>query len=880
MRKYIYVLAGTCLTLSATAQELLPYQNPDLSPKERAKDLCERLTLEEKATLMLDISDAIPRLGIKTFNWWSEALHGVANQGNVTVYPEPIGMAASFNDDLVFEVFDQTSDEARAAYNIWIGSGKEDTRFHSLSFWTPNVNIFRDPRWGRGQETYGEDPYLTSRMGVQVVKGLQGPSDTKYRKLYACAKHYAIHSGPEWGRHVDNINNVSPRDLWETYMPAFKACVQKGDVREVMCAYQRWDDEPCCGSTRLLQKILREDWGFKYMVVSDCSAVSDFWQTHKISSTPSHAAAKAVLAGTDVECGYNYAYKSLPKAVYDGLIDEKDIDIHICRLLEGRFELGEMDDPSLVNWSQLGEEILNNKKHQQTALEMARQTLVLLQNKNNLLPLKKGKVAVIGPNADDEVLMWGNYNGTPNQTETLLEGVQKMAGKRNVVTFKGCDLVSDQVLESFYDQCAIDGKRGFRGTFWKNDIWTLGDNYTTFNPETRQGKNLPNPDAIRQHDRPISVTTYGNYAFAPGIPLTKFSGLYETVFAPKQTCEVLLDVEGCSYFEVFVNGQSTACEKTWRTTDTRTLFHAEAGKEYKIEIRYSQILSYNANLKVNIGRENKVDYQALIKQLSGIETVIFAGGISARLEGEEMPVSLPGFKGGDRTDIELPQVQRDFLKALHEAGKKVVFVNFSGSAMAMMPELETCDAILQAWYPGERGGEAIADVLYGKYNPSGKLPVTFYKNLAQLPDFHDYSMKGRTYRYMTEEPLFPFGFGLSYTTFAVNEGTLSSEEFCGQPVSLEVSVQNTGRMAGTEVVQMYIHRMDDNEGPAKTLRGYQRISLNAGEKGKVTIPIDAESLETFDPSTNSMRLIPGRYEILYGTSSSTNNLKCVELEVK
>ncbi len=877
MKKTILSVALMAMSLCSINAQMLPYQNPDLSPKERARDLCSRLTLEEKAVIMLDISEAVPRLGIKKFNWWSEALHGVANMGNVTVYPEPIGMAASFNDALVYKVFDQTSDEARAAYNKWIADGHEDTRFHSLSFWTPNVNIFRDPRWGRGQETYGEDPYLTSRLGVQVVKGLQGPSDTKYRKLYACAKHYAIHSGPEWGRHVDNINNVSPRDLWETYMPAFKACVQKGDVREVMCAYQRWDDEPCCGNTRLLQQILRDEWGFKYMVVSDCGAVSDFWQNHKTSSTPAHAASKGVLAGTDVECGFDYAYKSIPEAVRNGLISEKDVDEKVLRLLEGRFELGEMDDASLVSWSKLGPEILNCKKHQQTALEMAQQTIVLLQNRDNVLPLQKGKVAVIGPNANDEQLMWGNYNGTPNQTVTLLEGIQGKVGKGKVMTFKGCDLVSDKELESFYDQCSIDGKKGFRAQFWNEDIWTLGDERTTPNPERTTTDNLPAPVSRRHHDRPISVTTYGNYAFAPGVNLTKFSGLYETVFRPKQSCEVLLDVEGCSYFEVFVNGESKVRQATWRDTDTRTIFQAKAGEEYKIEIRYAQILSYNANLKVNIGRENVVDYGKLIARLKGYDTVVFAGGISARLEGEEMPVNLPGFKGGDRTDIELPAVQRGFLKALHDAGKKVVFVNFSGSAMAMVPELESCDAIVQAWYPGEQGGQALADVLYGAYNPSGKLPVTFYKSVSQLPDFQDYSMQNRTYRYMKDEPLFPFGYGLSYTQFSIGEAKL--QQSAKASVSITIPVTNSGKRSGTETVQIYVKRVDDKNGPLKSLRGYERVSLKPGETKNVTIALDAEAFETFDEGSNTIRTMAGKYIIYYGTSSADKDLRTVNYEL-
>ena len=849
-----------------SAQALLPYQNTELTPHERAVDITRRMTLDEKATVMQDISEAVPRLGIRKFNWWSEALHGIANMGNVTVYPEPIGMAASFNDELVYEVFSQVSDEGRAAYNQWIADGHEDQRFHSLSVWTPNVNIFRDPRWGRGQETYGEDPYLTSRLGVQVVKGLQGPSDTKYRKLYACAKHYAVHSGPESSRHVDNINDVTPRDLWETYMPAFKATVQKGDVREVMCAYQRWDDEPCCGSTRLLQKILRDDWGFKYMVVSDCGAVSDFWQNHKTSSTPRHAAAVGTLAGTDVECGFDYVYKSIPEAVQMGLIDEAEVDKHVIRLMEGRFELGEMDDPSLVSWSQLGPEILNSKQHRATALDMAHQTLTLLQNNGDVLPLSKGsKVAVIGPNYNDEVLMWGNYNGTPNQTTSLLEGIVAKVGKSKVKSFQGCDLVNEKVLTSFYDQCSIDGKRGFRGTFWNNIEWS------------------GTPVTTRQHVTPISETTFGQHQFAPGVNLTHFSAIYETVFRPQQTGRVLLDVESVSDFEVLVDGKSLVHEKTWRTTDTRNFFDVERGKEYRIEIRWAHIPTYNASLKVNIGIEEDVNYDALIASLKGYETVIFAGGISAGLEGEEMPVDLPGFAGGDRTDIELPAVQRRFLQKLHEAGKRVIFVNFSGSAMAMVPETESCDAILQAWYPGEEGGRAIADVLYGDYNPSGKLPVTFYKNVAQLPDFKDYNMRGRTYRYMTEEPLFPFGYGLSYTTFAIGQAEARAHILTSSHLdafTLKVPVTNTGRRRGTEVVQVYLRRAEDTDGPLRTLRGYQRVTLNPGQTADAVITLDAEAFETFDPSTNSMRVLPGHYELYYGNSSDLRALKCVDVEIK
>ena len=391
MKKELLLALAFLLVANLWGQQL-PYQNPNLTSEQRAKDLISRLSLTEKATLMCDISDAIPRMGIKKFNWWSEALHGFANNANVTVFPEPVGMAASFDDGLVYRIFNAASDEARAKYNEATQKGQENKRFLSLSVWTPNVNIFRDPRWGRGQETYGEDPYLTSRMGVSVVKGLQGPADSKYKKLLACAKHFAVHSGPEWSRHSLNINNLDPRDLWETYLPAFKELVQKSDVRQVMCAYQRLDDEPCCGSTQLLQRILRNEWGYKYMVVADCGAVSDFYTSHKVSSDAVHAASKGVWAGTDVECQWaDHIYKQLPEAVYKGLITEEEINKHLLRVLVGRFDLGEMDDDALVPWSKIPMSIVNNDEHRKLALDMALKSMTLLQNKNNTLPLSKSK---------------------------------------------------------------------------------------------------------------------------------------------------------------------------------------------------------------------------------------------------------------------------------------------------------------------------------------------------------------------------------------------------------------------------------------------------------------------------------------------------------
>ena len=865
MRKLFIMLTVAC-GLTAMAQQL-PYQNPNLSAKERAIDLCSRLTLEEKAMLMLDESPAIPRLGIKKFFWWSEALHGAANMGNVTVFPEPVAMASSFNPELLYKCFDVASTEFRAQYNHRLYDLKgEDMKMRSLSVWTPNVNIFRDPRWGRGQETYGEDPYLTSVMGDAVVRGLQGDPLTgetgqhKYRKLWACAKHYAVHSGPEYTRHSANLTNVPVRDFWETYMPAFKHLVTKSDVREVMCAYQRLDDDPCCGSNRLLQTILRDEWGFKYLVVSDCGAISDFYESHKSSSSPVTASAKATLAGTDVECGYGYAYRSIPEAVRRGLITEAEVDKHVVRLLEGRFDLGEMDDPSLVEWSKIPYSAMSTKESAKISLDMARQTIVLLLNKDNILPLKKNaeKIAVIGPNAHNEPMMWGNYNGTPNHTVTILDGIK--AKQKKIFYAPGCDLTYDKVMECHMaTECmAPDGKKGLRGTFWTNTDM-IGKPFTT-----------------EYYTKPLAVTTNGMHVFAANLPIEDFSAKYETTFAPKDAGEYVLNVEGTGEFEVLVNGERKAFHRIWRSTPTRTVLQAKAGEKFQIEVRFQTVKTWGAGMKINIARELPIDYEQTIAQLKGISKVIFVGGIAPSLEGEEMPVNIEGFKGGDRTSIELPKVQREFLKALKAAGKQVIFVNCSGSAIALTPETVSCDAIVQAWYPGQEGGTAVADVLFGDVNPSGKLPVTFYKNDGQLPDYEDYSMKGRTYRYFSDG-LYPFGYGLSYTSFEIGEATSSVD---GNSVAITVPVKNTGKRDGTEIVQLYIRNLQDADGPLKTLRAFQRVTLKAGEGKAETIRLNRESFEFWDAETNTMRVKPGSYELLYGNSSADKDLKRMTIHIK
>lgn len=872
MNKNRIQLHGICLSflatllfaISAWAQHY-PFQNPDLSSEERAKDLISRLTLEEKSALMCDQSDAIPRLGIKKFNWWSEALHGYANNDSVTVFPQNIGMAASFNDELVYRIFDAVSDEGRAKYHQAQRRGEENRRFLSLSVWTPNVNIFRDPRWGRGQETYGEDPYLMSRMGVQVVKGLQGPEDARYRKLLACAKHYAVHSGPEWSRHELNVNNVSPREFYETYLPAFKALVKEADVRQVMCAYQRLHDEPCCSNTRLLQRILREEWGYKHLVVADCGAITDFYTTHNVSSTPVHATARGVLAGTDLECIWdNYHYKMLPKSVEKDLLKEEDIDRSLMRVLIGRFDVGDFDDNAIVPWAQIPETVLNSQKHRQLAYEMAQQSMTLLQNKNNILPLSKSirKLAVIGPNADDEKMLWGNYNGTPIRTITILDGIKSKVSPKNIFYDKGVDLVDDKVTISYFSNGSFEGRKGFKATYW---------NTPDFSGNMVVSQQLVNP---------IRLTAAGQHEFAPGVKLEGFSAIYETEFVPTVSEQIVFKGGATGLFELIVNGETLQTYTNWRTLSARIPFMVEAGKTYKIEIRYAQRENWQANIEFDFGREEDVDYTALVDKLKGFETVIFVGGLSGNLEGEEMPVSYPGFKGGDRTHIELPAVQRNALKVLKAAGKKVIFVNCSGSAIAFEPETESCDAILQAWYGGESGGQAVADVLFGDYNPSGKLPVTFYRNSDKLGDFEDYSMKGRTYRYSTDY-LFPFGFGLSYTTFEIGNATISKTNInSNESVQLSIPVKNTGKRAGTEIVQVYIRKVNDLEGPLKTLRGFQRVELAAGKSQTAIIGLTPSSFEFYDWNQRKMAVTPGEYEIYYGNSSVTHELKKVTINIQ
>jgi len=844
-----------CLSMAASLQaQVLPYQDANLTAAQRADDLLGRLTLEEKVSLMMDTSPAIERLGIPQFQWWNEALHGIGRNGFATVFPITMGMAASWDDALLHKVFTAVSDEARVKAQQAKRSG-DIKRYQSLSFWTPNINIFRDPRWGRGQETYGEDPYLTSKMGLAVVRGLQGVGYngedlgiSKYRKLLACAKHFAVHSGPEWNRHEFNVENLPERDLWETYLPAFKALVQEGKVAEIMCAYQRIDGQPCCSQTRYEQQILRDEWGFDGLITSDCGAIRDFLpRWHNTAKDPAEASAQAVLAGTDVECGSEY--KNLPMAVRRGDIKEADLDKSLRRLLIARFELGDFDNDDLNPWTKIPESIVACDAHKQLALDMARKSMVLLQNKNQALPLAKdARIAVLGANAIDSVMQWGNYSGFATRTITALEGIQQLAPQARFIS--GCGLTRNEVFESRFGELRSPlGDKGMQATYYNNT--------------EMKGA----PAATAKFTAPIMLSNGGNTVFAPGLNLEKFSARLDATFIPTNDETVIFNINGDDKVRLIVNGDTIV--NIWQTRNriqgAQKEMVVKAGEHYRIQIDYVQVSDF-AFLGFDIQHKVAPTHQQLLAQIGDAETVIFVGGISPKLEGEEMRVNEEGFKGGDRTSIELPKAQRETLAMLHQAGKKVIFVNCSGSAMALAPELESCDAIIQAWYSGELGGQALAEVLFGDYNPSGKLPITFYKNTDELPDFLDYTMKNRTYRYYTGEALFPFGFGLSYTQFEIGKPQYSNNK-------VRVSVKNTGTREGLETVQVYIRHLADKEGPQKTLRAYQQVALKPGESKTVVIDLPRQRFEGWDAKTNTMRVVPGKYELMVGNSSADSQLK-------
>ena len=853
-----------------------PYQNPKLSYAERVENLLSLLTPEEKVGLMMNKSVSIDRLGIPSYNWWSEACHGV-RQGGYTVYPQPIGMAAAFNPQQVYDVFSTVSDEARANWNR---TDHSDPKLYNvpmgvtyypgnpeLTFWCPNVNIFRDPRWGRGQETCGEDPYLNAVLGVQTVLGMQG-NDDRYFKTHACAKHYAVHSGPEPLRHSYNAS-VSMRDLWETYLPAFKSLVTKGNVREVMCAYNRYEGVPCCTSDRLLVDILRRKWNYEAIVLTDCDAINNFYNRgqHETHPDPLSASVDAVLNGTDLECGK--VFMVLTEALEKGLIQESTLDFHLRRTLYGRFELGMFDPAEMLPWANLTPDVISSEANNNLAIQAARESMVLLENKKlqdgqgewkAVLPLSKNlkNIAVVGPNADDIELLNGNYGGTPTKEHqhSLLEGIQAAVPGANVFYRKACEL-ADGETTIHHLQEFNDGK-GVLVEFYNN-------------------KELSGEPAVTGYYNELNFSTFGAWGFAQGVSKdtlsVRVSGQYKATFTGdmKYTLATdngyLLKVNG----QVVEEAQGGGRRGGFRRRVEYKSFPVQEGQTYDVVIEYRHGNGQFAMLRGDICERKPVEFDDLAAEVKDMDVIIIIGGISARMEGE----------GGDKADIELPAVQQKLVRAMHATGRPVVFVNCSGSAIAFGSVEGQYDALVQAWYPGQGGSKALADVLFGDYNPSGKLPVTFYRTNDDLPDFLDYSMENRTYRYFRGQPQYAFGYGLSYTTFAYGKGKLSRNSMKADgKVTITVPVTNTGSREGAETVQIYVKALDYPEAPIKSLRGFQKLTLAAGQTAQASITLDGEAFEYYDPSIDELSTRPGRYQILYGSSSRDNDLQSLDFVVR
>ncbi|MBN1415219.1 MAG: glycoside hydrolase family 3 C-terminal domain-containing protein [Bacteroidales bacterium] len=823
--------------------KLLPYQDPDLSIEERVNDLVSRMTLDEKISQMMNGADSIARLGIPDYNWWSEGLHGVANSGIATVFPQAIGLGATWNDSLIYRVADVISTEFRAKFNDYQRQGDHGL-FKGLTVWSPNINIFRDPRWGRGQETYGEDPFLTARIGVAFVRGLQG-SDAKYFKVIATPKHYAVHSGPEPERH--HFNAVTDyRDFAETYLPAFKACIVEGGAYSIMGAYQRYLGTPCCASDLLLKEVLRDKWNFGGYVVSDCGAIYDIYANHKFVKTPEEAAALAVLAGCDLECGDTYQY--LKSAVEKGLLKESDIDIAVKRLFTARFKLGLFDPADRVSYAQIPLSDNDSPEHRKLALKTAHESMVLLKNEDNFLPLKKEikTIAVIGANANVPEVLYGNYNGISSSPVTPLAGIKNRAPKSTEILFEaGSDLADDfpVLLEVPEDALSSGDEKGLKAEYFDN-MELKGTPFLT-----RTDKNI-------------------HFDFISNAPLpgksTRFSVRWSGNLSVPETGTYFLGFRGDDGYRVFLDNRLLF--ESWKDqapTTTKVKVELVKGTKYRLNIEYYQNLG-GAVAKFQWSKEDKDYINRIVNVAKQADVVVYVGGISPWLEGEEMPVELEGFQGGDRTSLNLPAVQEKVLRAIKAAGKPIVLVLLNGSALAVNWADENVNAILEAWYPGEEGGNAIADVLFGFYNPAGRLPVTFYKSVDDLPPFEDYNMKERTYRYFNGTPLYAFGYGLSYSTFTYSNLVVPESAKTSESVMVHVDVQNTGKMDGDEVVELYIKLLDARVPvPKYALKGFKRVHLKAGEKKTIAFTLQPEHLSLIDDN-NKRVAEPGKIRLYIG----------------
>jgi beta-glucosidase len=824
------------------------YLNPRLTIEQRVNDLVSRMTLEEKVSQMMNKSAAIERLGIPAYDWWNEALHGVAYAGVATVFPQAIGLGATWDADLMYKVASAISDEARAKYHDAI---KRDNRkrFYGLTFWSPNINIFRDPRWGRGQETYGEDPYLTSRLGVAFVRGMQG-DDPRYLKTIATPKHYAVHSGPEPERHIFNARPLE-RDFRETYLEAFRAAIVEGKAGSVMCAYNSVNGEPVCASKRMMTEILRDKWGFSGYVVSDCDAIADIYKKHNFVKTEAEGVAVAVKAGTDLTCGYEY--RALIPAVKQGLISEAEIDTAVKRLFAARFRLGMFDPPEMVPFSRIPFEVNDSPAHRALALQAARESIVLLKNENNILPLRKEtkRIAVIGPNADSLEVLLGNYHGIPSKWVTALEGIsRKVSPQTEVLHALGTTLTSEVVVpvpSSAFSSPDNKNAHGLKGEYFNN-------------------KDLQGEPAVVRLDEQVNFDWFTNSP-VPQLPMDNFSVRWTGQFVPPVSGTYQLGARADDGVRVYIDDKILV--EDWRDRGAKTVtkpVELEAGRAYRIRIEYyDRYASAAAKLVWTPPQLARTLREEAISKAKESDVIVMVLGLAPSLEGEEMEVKVEGFRGGDRTELGLTKVQEELLKDVYATGKPVVLVLLSGSGIAVNWANDHVAAIVQAWYPGEEGGTALADVLFGDYNPAGRLPVTFYKSADQLPPFDDYRMEGKTYRFFKGQPLYPFGYGLSYTKFKYGNLKLSSKRVRpNEQVQISVDVQNVGERGGDEVVQLYLTDVAASVPvPVRSLRGVQRIYLKPGEKRHVSFTLAPRDLTLID--NNGRRVLePGEFRVSVG----------------
>jgi beta-glucosidase len=831
--------------------------------QQRVTDLVSRMTLEEKVSQMVYDAPAIERLGIPAYNWWNECLHGVGRAGVATVFPQAIGLAATWNPDLLHQIAVATSDEARAKHHEAVRRGIREI-YTGLTFWSPSINLFRDPRWGRGQETYGEDPYLTAAMGVAFVRGLQG-DDGEYLKLVATPKHYAVHSGPESERHHFDAR-VGEQDLRETYLHAFEACVKEGRAASVMGAYSRVNGEPCCASPTLLEEILRREWGFDGYVVSDCGAIRDIYEHHRVVSSAEEAAALAVVNGCELNCGA--VYPALVQAVAQGLISEETIDRAVQRLFTARFRLGMFDPPEQVPYAGIPYEVINCPEHRALALQVARESIVLLKNDRGLLPLRKdlSSMAVIGPNADDLQPLLGNYTGTPARAVTLLDGIRTKVSPRTQLAYaRGCAITEGVPSLGVIPPACLRpaepdaSEKGLTAAYYDNP-------------------NLAGEPTLNRVDRLV------DFVWKETTPLTGrwadgFSARWTGFLVPPASGIYRIGVNGFSGYRLSLDGKLIVGHQNLHHPVTTTKeVHLEAGRFYRLRLDYtSRGLDPQVQLLWAVPNP---DYESTALEVAKkADVVVAVMGLSPALEGEEMPVNVEGFAGGDRTDIQLPRSQERLLRHIHALGKPIVLVLLNGSALAVTWAAEHIPAIVEAWYPGQAGGEAVAEVLFGDYNPAGRLPVTFYRSVDDLPPFEDYRMEGRTYRYFQGEALFPFGHGLSYTTFRLdNLRTDRTAMAAGEHIQLSVEVLNTGDRVGDEVVQLYARDLRAGATrPIKELKGFERVRLEPGENRTVTFTVYANQFGRYDAGSR-YALKPGTIRLMIGTSSENLPL-ALEVEI-